>query len=273
MVARVDDVAHDEAALERLGVWVERYFGDTTPGVTTARFHAAVDHLMDEWERFAALHADDGEVDEFEDDEEDEAEAGARSRSRRGRSAGSPRSSRDRSNRPSRLGGRPSAASASVDVLALRRGRSSRAARRPPEAPARRDGGRRPRRRLGTSVSSVSPQDRVALSGSSRREHGEAVRRSEAGLPQHPAAEDVVAVPPMAAPMPNGIALPMMPAPPRTANCRTNTRRSRSTMVPHERLGHAVGDELAPVERCGRCRRPRPGRRTGARGRRPRGRA
>ncbi len=74
MVARVDEVAHDAAALARLGVWVERYFGDTTPGVTTARFHAAVDHLMAEWERFAALHAGDGEVDEFEEDDEDEAE-------------------------------------------------------------------------------------------------------------------------------------------------------------------------------------------------------
>jgi hypothetical protein len=74
MVARVDEVAHDAAALARLGVWVERYFGDTTPGVTTARFHAAVDHLMAEWERYAALHAGDGEVDEFEEDDEDEAE-------------------------------------------------------------------------------------------------------------------------------------------------------------------------------------------------------
>jgi hypothetical protein len=75
MLARVDEVAHDADALERLGVWVERYFGDTTPGVTTARFHEAVDHLMDEWARFAALHADDEDVDEFEEDDEDEAEA------------------------------------------------------------------------------------------------------------------------------------------------------------------------------------------------------
>lgn len=74
LVARVDEVAHDEAALERLGYWVERYFGDTTPGVTTARFHAAVDHLMAEWERFAAIHAADGEIDEHdvEGDEDDE---------------------------------------------------------------------------------------------------------------------------------------------------------------------------------------------------------
>lgn len=74
MVARVDDVAHDEVALERLGVWVQRYFGDTTPGVTTARFHAAIDHLMAEWERFAALHAADGEVDEFEVEAEESLE-------------------------------------------------------------------------------------------------------------------------------------------------------------------------------------------------------
>ncbi|GAA1511949.1 CDP-glycerol glycerophosphotransferase family protein [Agromyces terreus] len=79
-VARVDEVAHDRAALERLGVWVERYFGDTTPGVTTDRFHAAVDHLMAEWERFAALHAEDGEVDEHDveaEREEDDLETTA----------------------------------------------------------------------------------------------------------------------------------------------------------------------------------------------------
>ncbi|MBM7505271.1 CDP-glycerol glycerophosphotransferase family protein [Agromyces aurantiacus] len=66
MTARVDEVAHDEAALGRLAYWVERYFGDTTPGVTTARFHEAVDHLMAEWERFAALHAADPEVDDHD---------------------------------------------------------------------------------------------------------------------------------------------------------------------------------------------------------------
>ncbi|HEU0182713.1 MAG TPA: hypothetical protein VFR16_11035 [Agromyces mariniharenae] len=75
MLERVDEVAHDADALARLEVWVERYFGDTTPGVTTARFHESVDHLMAEWERFAALHAGDEEVDEFEADDEDEAEA------------------------------------------------------------------------------------------------------------------------------------------------------------------------------------------------------
>ena len=45
--------------------------------MTTARFHAAIDHLMDEWERFAALHAGDGEVDEHAVDDEIEEEADA----------------------------------------------------------------------------------------------------------------------------------------------------------------------------------------------------
>ncbi|MFF2494863.1 CDP-glycerol glycerophosphotransferase family protein [Agromyces sp. NPDC058064] len=74
LVARVDEVAHDAEALARLGYWVERYFGDTTPGVTTARFHAAIDHLMAEWERFAALHAEDGEVDEHDEEGETDDE-------------------------------------------------------------------------------------------------------------------------------------------------------------------------------------------------------
>jgi len=72
LVTRVDEVAHDQAALERLGFWVERYFGDTTPGVTTARFHAAVDHLMAEWERFAAIHAADGDIDEHDEEADDD---------------------------------------------------------------------------------------------------------------------------------------------------------------------------------------------------------
>jgi CDP-glycerol glycerophosphotransferase (TagB/SpsB family) len=67
MLARLDEVAHDREALDRLGHWVERYFGDMTPGATTKRFHAAVDRLFGEWERYAALHAADGIVDEHDD--------------------------------------------------------------------------------------------------------------------------------------------------------------------------------------------------------------
>ncbi|WP_394552517.1 hypothetical protein ACDF64_16925 [Agromyces sp. MMS24-JH15] len=77
MLARVSEVAEDPEARARLGYWVERYFGDTTPGATTARFHDAIDHLMAEWERFAALHADDEEVDDHDEEgEADEDELG-----------------------------------------------------------------------------------------------------------------------------------------------------------------------------------------------------
>jgi len=73
IVERIDELSHDEAASRRLARWVESYFGDVTPGATTARFHAAVDHLMDEWERFAALHADDAPIIEHgRDDEKDD---------------------------------------------------------------------------------------------------------------------------------------------------------------------------------------------------------
>jgi hypothetical protein len=59
IVARLEDLSHDDEAAERLRIWVERYFGDISPGATTRRFHAAVQHLMDEWQRFAILHAGD----------------------------------------------------------------------------------------------------------------------------------------------------------------------------------------------------------------------
>jgi len=55
IVGTLDALTHDQEAEARLGVWVERYFGDAAPGAATARFHAAVQHLMDEWERFNAV--------------------------------------------------------------------------------------------------------------------------------------------------------------------------------------------------------------------------
>lgn len=64
VVAALDNLIHDEQAVARLRGWVTRYFGDTTPGVATARFHAAIEQLMEEWDRFAALHAGDGDVDQ-----------------------------------------------------------------------------------------------------------------------------------------------------------------------------------------------------------------
>ncbi|MFC6355075.1 CDP-glycerol glycerophosphotransferase family protein [Luethyella okanaganae] len=73
IVSIVDDVSHGDEGRRRLARWVRYYFGDTTPGVATARFHTAVQHLMDEWEHNAALHAADGEVDDYHDrSEEDE---------------------------------------------------------------------------------------------------------------------------------------------------------------------------------------------------------
>jgi hypothetical protein len=70
IVETLDELTHDDTAEARLAVWVERYFGDTTPGVATARFHAAVQHLMDEWDRFAALHAGDTVIDELAEEPE-----------------------------------------------------------------------------------------------------------------------------------------------------------------------------------------------------------
>jgi hypothetical protein len=61
IVEALDELIHDDEAESRLRSWVERYFGDTTPGATTARFHGAVAHLMDEWDTHAALHADDAD--------------------------------------------------------------------------------------------------------------------------------------------------------------------------------------------------------------------
>lgn len=57
--AVVDRALTSEESRTRLDYWVERHFGDTTPGAATARFHAAVEQLMIDWDRHAILHADD----------------------------------------------------------------------------------------------------------------------------------------------------------------------------------------------------------------------
>jgi hypothetical protein len=66
IVARLESVEHDEAAVERLERWVAHYFGDTSPGAATARFHAAIEQLLAEWDRHAELHRDDAAVDEHD---------------------------------------------------------------------------------------------------------------------------------------------------------------------------------------------------------------
>ncbi len=54
VVTRIDAAANDADELARLRHWVERYFGDTTPGAATARFHAAVEQLLERWRTVAA---------------------------------------------------------------------------------------------------------------------------------------------------------------------------------------------------------------------------
>ncbi|MDF2665928.1 MAG: putative glycosyl/glycerophosphate transferase [Microbacterium sp.] len=58
IVAQADRVLGDPEAVERLHQWVRHYFGDTTPGASTARFRAAVDELMDRWETWHAREGD-----------------------------------------------------------------------------------------------------------------------------------------------------------------------------------------------------------------------
>lgn len=74
VLSLVEQVQGDRGALETLAYWSERHFGDTSPGAATARFHAAVEHLLGEWDRHAAIHIGDKHVSESDplDDEDDE---------------------------------------------------------------------------------------------------------------------------------------------------------------------------------------------------------
>lgn len=72
IVAEVDRVRGDDAAVARLRMWVQHYFGDTTPSVATAKFHAAVETLMREWEQWQAHEI--GAIREDEDDDDEEAD-------------------------------------------------------------------------------------------------------------------------------------------------------------------------------------------------------
>jgi hypothetical protein len=71
IAAETDRILADPDAVARLEHWVTHYFGDTTPGAATARFHAAVGRLMDSWE---AWHRGTEDEDDDEDSEPDEAE-------------------------------------------------------------------------------------------------------------------------------------------------------------------------------------------------------
>ncbi|WP_174776950.1 hypothetical protein [Cryobacterium algoritolerans] len=66
IVRVLEDLSQDSEVAQRLAVWVERYFGDTGAGVATERFQAAVQHLMDEWDRFNVMHPAATSVDALE---------------------------------------------------------------------------------------------------------------------------------------------------------------------------------------------------------------
>ncbi|MBA8817351.1 hypothetical protein FHX48_002450 [Microbacterium halimionae] len=67
IVAETDRILADPGATERLDHWVHHYFGDTMPGSATARFHAAIEHLMNEAQRWAGA-SPEGEDDPFDED-------------------------------------------------------------------------------------------------------------------------------------------------------------------------------------------------------------
>jgi hypothetical protein len=62
IVSVVDLLQHSDPARLKLHYWVDRYFGDTSPGRATQRFRAAVQLLIDEWDAQSALHPDDAET-------------------------------------------------------------------------------------------------------------------------------------------------------------------------------------------------------------------
>ncbi|WP_159498351.1 CDP-glycerol glycerophosphotransferase family protein [Microbacterium sp. 18062] len=72
VIVETDRVLGDPEAVSRLAYWVQRYFGDTAPGAPTARFHAAIEQLMDEWDLWH-----DRSLTQGEDDPEAEAELDA----------------------------------------------------------------------------------------------------------------------------------------------------------------------------------------------------
>ncbi|MDR2997672.1 MAG: CDP-glycerol glycerophosphotransferase family protein, partial [Microbacterium sp.] len=54
IVAEVERVRADDDAIKKLRMWVQHYFGDTTEGVATAKFHAAIEQLMQKWDDWHA---------------------------------------------------------------------------------------------------------------------------------------------------------------------------------------------------------------------------
>ncbi|WP_221585222.1 CDP-glycerol glycerophosphotransferase family protein [Microbacterium sp. G2-8] len=57
VVSEIARVIDDPETTGRLEHWVGHYFGDTTPGAPTARFHRAIETLMTRWDAWAARDA------------------------------------------------------------------------------------------------------------------------------------------------------------------------------------------------------------------------
>ena len=78
VLAILDRVQNDPGARSNLEFWASHHFGDTTPGSATRRFHDAIERLMTEWERNAAVHAGDrpDHAGDGADDEDDEGMTG-----------------------------------------------------------------------------------------------------------------------------------------------------------------------------------------------------
>ncbi|MGU3356137.1 CDP-glycerol glycerophosphotransferase family protein [Microbacterium sp. M4A5_1d] len=70
IVEIADRIADDPDASGRLRGWSRHYFGDTSPGAATARFHAAIELLMQrwaEWDARTVTVADERDEAEFDD--------------------------------------------------------------------------------------------------------------------------------------------------------------------------------------------------------------
>lgn len=74
IVSEVVRVRADEAAIARLRMWSQHYFGDTSAGVATEKFHAAIEQLMAKWDEWQTLEIGAVGSDEDDDDEEEKDE-------------------------------------------------------------------------------------------------------------------------------------------------------------------------------------------------------
>ncbi|TQJ31793.1 CDP-glycerol glycerophosphotransferase family protein [Microbacterium sp. SLBN-146] len=68
-----DRLLADPDATARLEHWATRYFGDTSPGAATRRFHEAVGELMTRWDEWHALTPTEDEQDPEEAEFDDES--------------------------------------------------------------------------------------------------------------------------------------------------------------------------------------------------------